>query len=207
MSKSNGNPALANDREPARYRPCQLMNAILRSQECNTLKLFKLSLWRIDGDEIGGSCTGPTTILVLTNGPNSIPDPHAAIETVSGGRFKLYRVNSIRQVGSDPDPIEDVQNWHPKIVVNQTSYSMSSEIASLLAYQIIREAWPRDRQDDDADRHQELVDAVQRFVENFEWVFDGDWDHTQTSLMEDPSPYISPGGTFLDPKADDLSGY
>ena len=46
-----------------------------------------------------------------------------------------------------------------------------------------------------------LKNAVTRFLEAFEEVFDKDWEYTKGNI--DVEEYISPNGTFLNPKVDD----
>ncbi len=46
-----------------------------------------------------------------------------------------------------------------------------------------------------------LKDAVTKFIKAFEQVFDEDWEYTKSNLnVED---YISPKGTFINPKVED----
>lgn len=59
----------------------------------------------------------------------------------------------------------------------------------------------------------ELKEAVKKFVDAFEQVFDKDWSYTKENLgiwdrpveldNEDSIPFISDNGTFLNPKVDD----
>jgi hypothetical protein len=52
---------------------------------------------------------------------------------------------------------------------------------------------------------QSLRDKTERFLDAFEWVFEGDWEHTQAALSpETIGHYIEKeGGTFLNPCVDD----
>ena len=55
------------------------------------------------------------------------------------------------------------------------------------------------------DDHDFLVDAIEKFLEKFETVFDAEWDKTKSSLKITESMNgwpIAKDGTFLNPKVD-----
>lgn len=50
-----------------------------------------------------------------------------------------------------------------------------------------------------------LLTQLTSFMQSFELVFDGDWEHTQLMLQDESGTTIDTKGTFLSPTVDDES--
>ena len=115
------------------------------SHVCLDIEAPPVALWRIDGQESGDNSGGPVVILVLTPDDTSPPDPAAAIEEASRGRYSFYMVDSITRVGSSADGTRPPDGCVYDQVVNQSGLEMSGEVANLVASLIIRGVYESNR--------------------------------------------------------------
>jgi hypothetical protein len=99
------------------------------SEICLGREYACFELWRVDGFEESGSSAGPYTCLVLTTG--DVPDPHEALDQVTGGSGTWVYVESIRTIAAADLAGEPCS--YVDAVANQTNEIMSPTIALAVA--------------------------------------------------------------------------
>lgn len=104
----------------------------------------RMYLWLVEGSEAGDSSGGDVTFFVATTGSTAIPDPHLAIKELSGGRYELYDITRITQVGSLS--LQPIARLHPILdnasygCHNQTGFSFDEYDLKQIANRIIWES-------------------------------------------------------------------
>jgi hypothetical protein len=99
--------------------------------------MIPFTLWKIDGEAYSDGSGGPETVWVLTVGDTTLPDPQAAICSLTNGRYSFYKIDSVRQVDEgDEDTVDSYCDR--KGVVNQTEFQMHQEVTNGIAWMLAR---------------------------------------------------------------------
>lgn len=116
----------------------------------------EVCLWRVDGEECSESGGGDTTFFVATPRPSGVPDVHRAIDELTRGKYHLYNVTHVEQVGylsphEGCHAVPSTGDVHPAIwqeheFHDQTGYDLNAHGLDLLrtsrAVEFARKAYP-----------------------------------------------------------------